>query len=272
MAILADQHMHSSFSFDSEAPLKDMVESAIRKGLNHINITEHNDFDFPVSEEFPEGCWDLNVDSYLYDLLRLREAYKDKITIGFGMEIGLREDSFRKNAVLTRNHDFDFIVGSVHLVRDIDTYDDRFYEGRSAKEAFNEYFDTVIANIKKFQNFDVLGHLDYLTRRVPGGESAYNPMDYADKIDEILDILLENEKGLELNTQTLGKGLEYPNPWPQVLKRYKEKGGEIITVGSDAHKPEDIAVGFDKAATILADCGFKYYTVFKDRTATYLRF
>lgn len=265
MAILADQHMHSSFSFDSDAPMRSMVESAIEKGLTVINITEHNDSMYPVSKEFPAGSWDLNVDSYLYDLLMLREEFEKKIHIGFGIELGLQECAFKENAIISGSQRFDFIIGSIHLVNGVDTYDPKYYEGRGTKEAFNEYFDALLRNIKKFRNFDVLGHLDYLTRKIPEGEDSYNPLDYWDKITEIFSVLIENGKGLELNTQALMRGLKNPNPGLTVLKKYKEMGGEFITIGSDAHKPEGIAGGFDVAEQLLKDAGFKYYTVFRNR-------
>lgn len=266
MPIIADQHIHSSFSFDSKTEMKDMIESAYKKGLKHIAFTEHNDFDYPVSKEYPKGSWELNVDSYLYDLLMARDEFYGKITIGFGIEVGMQTGCFSQNNILTNSQQFDFIIGSVHLVNGVDTYDKAFYEGRSAKEALNEYFDTVYANIQKFKNFDVLGHLDYLTRKLPNNEADYNPNEYMDKIDAILKYLVEHEKGLELNTQALVRGLKYPNPWPEVLKRYKELGGEIITVGSDAHTPDGIGGGFDKAAEFLQANGFNYYCMFVNRS------
>lgn len=271
MAILADQHLHTSYSFDSKADMTEMIEKAISLGLKQINFTDHNDFDFPVSADFPEGCWDLNVDSYLYTLLNARAKYEGKIEIGFGMELGLQESCFRKNAVLARSHEFDFIIGSIHLVNNTDTYDPALYVGKSARESFDEYFDTLIRNINRFENFDVLGHLDCLTLNIPGGEAVYNPNDYMDKIDEIFNFLIEREKGIEINTKAILKGLKNPNPCPLLVKRYKELGGEIITVGSDAHKPEDMAANFDVAESILKDCGFKYYSVFKDRLPNYVK-
>jgi len=272
MRILADQHMHSSFSFDSEAPMKEMVESAIKKGLTHICFTEHTDFDFPVSEEFPKGCWECNTDSYLYELLHLREQYKDKIQIAFGMEIGLQESCFRQNAILARSHEFDFLIGSIHLVDKVDTYDPLYYENRNTTQAVTDYLKTTINNIRKFQNFDVLGHMDYVVRTLPEGEGSYNPVDYLDYFDEIIDILLENEKGIEINTSALIKGYSNPNPHRDLVKRYKEKGGEIITVGSDSHFPENIGGKFEVAQEILTEAGFKYYSVFKDRIPTYVKF
>lgn len=271
MPILADQHMHTDFSYDSSAPMEEMIGAAVEKGLKHVAITEHNDFNYPVSEQFPKGCWDLNVDSYLYDLLTMREKFAGKATIGFGIEVGLQESILKENSSLTDSQNFDFVIGSVHLVNGVDTYDEKFYRGRTPSEAINEYFDSVLANINKFKNFDVLGHLDYLTRTLPGHEADYKPSDYKDKIDEILKVLVENNKGLELNTQTLGKGFKYPNPWPEVLKRFNELGGEIITIGSDAHKPEAIGAGFDVAEEILKDTGFRYYCVYHYRMPAFVR-
>ena len=86
--------------------------------------------------------------------------------------------------------------------------------------------------------------------------------DYADIIDEILKLLIEKEKGLEVNSAGLKYGLPFAHPHPDVLKRYRELGGEIITIGADAHKPEHIAYDFAKAEEILKSCGFKYYTEF----------
>lgn len=272
MAILADQHVHTSFSFDSQAPMRDMVESAISKGLTHINFTDHNDFEYPESEQFPAGCWELNVDSYLYELLKLRNEFEDKITIGFGLEIGMQECAFRKNAVLARSHEFDFIIGSIHLVNGVDTYDPVFFEGRPVSLAVNEYYEAMLRNLRQFTNYDVLGHMDYIARTIPGGEANYNSMDYKNFTDEVINILLENEKGIEINTSALyKKKLSQPNPCLDIVRAYKEKGGEIITIGSDAHEKEHIAGSFDKAEEILNACGFKYYSVFKDRIPTYVK-
>lgn len=266
MPILADQHMHSSFSADSKSPLKDMIEGALKKGLVHVNITEHNDFNFPSNPWYPDHAWDLNVDSYLYDLLCLREEYQEKINIGFGIEIGMQESCLKENYAISNSQPFDFIIGSIHIVNGVDTYDPKYYEGKTTKQAIDEYFENMLRNIKQFKNFDVLGHLDYVTRTLPEGEDAYNPMDYKNFIDEVLTFLIENGKGLEINTSAVWKkGNKNANPHLDILKMYKEKGGEIITVGSDAHEPTVIAGAFDFAEQLLKDAGFEYYSVFTHR-------
>lgn len=89
MAVKADFHMHSDFSGDSSAPMEEMVQRAVSLGLTHICITEHHDPDY-VYLPGEEGMFELNTDSYLYELLKLREKYKDQISVGFGVELGLR--------------------------------------------------------------------------------------------------------------------------------------------------------------------------------------
>ncbi len=269
MSIKADYHIHTSYSTDSDAVMEDVIKSAISKGLNAICITEHLDYNFPVSDDAPEGSYICNVDSYLYELLMLRPKYEGQIKINFGIELGLQESVFRENALAAKAHEFDFIIGSIHNVNGQDTYLPQFFEGKTPKMAIDEFFNTTLSNIRKFQNFDVLGHLDYVARTVPGGESVYNVSDYADIIDEILETLIENEKGIEINTAALSKGFSNPNPHRSIVKRYKELGGEIITIGSDAHKAENVASNFDVAEAILKDCGFKYYTTFENRVASF---
>ena len=119
MPVLADCHLHSSFSGDSEASMDSMVQQAISRGLKTICFTEHNDFHFPG--ENPHQ-FELNPDSYLYDLLRAREKYQDRIEILFGVEIGLQEEAAHLNMLLANGYDFDFIIGSMHIINGKDPY------------------------------------------------------------------------------------------------------------------------------------------------------
>ncbi|MBQ6695374.1 MAG: histidinol-phosphatase HisJ family protein [Lachnospiraceae bacterium] len=271
MPVTADFHMHSSFSGDSDTPMEEMIQKAIELGLTHMCFTEHNDYDFPVCEEIPEGTFELNVDAYLYDLLKYREKYRDQINILFGIELGLQPQITRQNSILAKNYDFDFIIGSSHICNQKDPYYPAFYEGRSEEEAYREYFESILTNIKKFTNFDVYGHLDYVVRYGPNKDKDYTFAKYQDILDPILKLLVENGKGLEINTGGVGKGLRELHPCTDILKRYKELGGEIITIGSDAHSPKDIAAHFQRATEVLKECGFQYYTIFEKRVAEFKR-
>ena len=150
-------------------------------------------------------------------------------------------------------------------------YYPEFFEGRSEDEAHQEYFESILECVKETPYFDVYGHLDYVVRYGPTKNQNYSYQKHADIIDRILRTIVESGKGIELNTSGFRSGLGQPNPCVDILKRYKELGGEIITVGSDAHKPEHVGADFDKACTILKDCGFQYYTIFEKRAPEFIR-
>ena len=133
------------------------------------------------------------------------------------------------------------------------------------------YTEEELANIRKFSNFDVYGHLDYVVRYGAAKDADYSYDKYKDILDKILTTLLEKEKGIELNTGGIKSGMKDFHPCMDVLKRYRELGGEIITVGSDAHEPSHIADSFDRAYDVLKECGFKYYTVFEKRLPEYIK-
>lgn len=271
MAILADCHLHSSFSGDSETPMEQMILRGIELGLTHMCFTEHNDFDYPLLPDQTENPFLLNTDSYLYDLIHYREKYKDKIKILFGVELGLQPHLMRENAVYAKSYDFDFIIGSSHVCNRMDPYYPSFYEGRSEEEAYREYFSSILENIKKFSNFDVYGHLDYVVRYGPNMDKEYSYGKYKDLFDKILELLIDKGKGIELNTGGIKKGLRDLHPCIDVLRRYRELGGEIITIGSDAHEPVHMADAFDRACDVLKECGFQYYTIFENRLPEFKR-
>lgn len=266
MPLTADCHLHSSFSGDSDTPMEDMVLRGISLGLTHMCFTEHNDFDYPVSDETPSGHFEVNTDSYLFDLIKYKEKYADRIRLLFGIELGLQPQLMRRNAVYAKSYDFDFIIGSSHVCNGKDPYYPPFYEGRSEEEAYREYFTSIIENIRKFSNFDVYGHLDYVVRYGPNVDRDYSYDKYSDLFDTILRLLIDKGKGIEINTGGIKKGLRDLHPCTPVIRRYRELGGEIITVGSDAHDPGHIADAYDRAAEVLKSCGFRYYTIFEKRT------
>ena len=119
--------------------------------------------------------------------------------------------------------------------------------------------------VRKIKDFDVLGHLDYVVRYGKYQEKEYSYQKFSDEIDELLQAVIETGRGIELNTAGIKYGLPFAHPHPDVLKRYRELGGEIITVGSDAHQPKHVGYEFGQAEEILTACGFKYYTEFKSR-------
>lgn len=271
MAITADLHLHSSHSGDSETPMEEMVLRGIELGLDTMCFTEHHDIDYPVSDAAPEGMFLVNTDSYLYDLARLREKYEGKIRLLFGIELGLQAHLMRPVSVYAKSFEFDFIIGSSHICNGKDPYLPEFFAGRSEEAAYREYFESILENVKKFSCYDVYGHLDYVVRYGPNADRNYSYETYRDVIDEILKLLIEKEKGIEVNTGGIRNGLRDSNPCTDILRRYRELGGELVTIGSDAHTTADIAFCFDRAAQALQACGFQYYAVFEKRHAEFRR-
>lgn len=266
--IQADMHMHTWFSTDSEACPRDMADEAVRKGLKTICFTDH--FDKDDLEWGEEGIFD--VDAYFVEMQKLQEEYAGKLNIRIGIELGLRKYLKDYYEELTKKYPFDFVIGSVHNVpykKDAegnilytDPAAEKLFTDRTDKEAYRLMMETTLENVRTSDCFQTLGHLDYVVRYGKSREKEYSYTDYADIIDEILKLLIEKEKGLEVNSAGLKYGLPFAHPHPDVLKHYRELGGEIITIGADAHKPEHIAYDFAKAEEILKSCGFKYYTEF----------
>ena len=269
--IPADFHMHTHHSGDSEAPMEMMIEKAIERKVPEICITEHMDFDYPVNEHDTAGIFEVNTDEYMAETVILKEKYKDRITVNFGIELGLQPHLVERNSEYAKSYPFDFIIGSNHLCNGKDPYYMSFYEERSEKEAFTEFFESTLENIKLFDDFDVLGHLDYIVRYAPNLNKSYKYKDYSDVLDEILKTLISKGKGLDINTKSIYSepSLGDPNPSRKSISRYKELGGEILTFGSDAHKPEHVALGFETAVHIVKSCHFKYYATFSQRKASF---
>ena len=261
-----DQHMHCNFSGDSDALPEDMIKAGIAHGLSGICFTDHLDYDYP---EEP-NIFLLDFDNYFKVLSDLREKYADKISVNIGIELGLQPQAAGQNLAVTEKYPFDFIIGSSHVVNHMDPYYPEFFAGRDEDAAYMEYFESVLENINSGVDFDVYGHIDYVVRYGPNKNAFFTYEKFKDIIDEILTQLISKGKGIEVNTGGFKYGLGHPNPTEDIIKRYRELGGEIITMGADAHVPEYVAYEFDKTAQIIKKCGFKYYTVFKNRKAEFI--
>jgi histidinol-phosphatase (PHP family) len=265
--ILWDTHMHSQFSGDSNAPQEDMVVSAIGKNLSGMCFTDHLDIDHPDDPEL----FLLDLPNYSSSVDALRTKYHDTFPILMGIELGLQPHLAAIHDEIISQYPFDFVIGSSHVVHGVDPYHPPYYEGRSDRESFDEYFTSILENISAFNNFDVYGHLDYVVRYAPDRDANYSYRNHCDIIDEILKHLIEHGHGIEINTAGFRCGLDHPNPTEDIIRRYRELGGEIITVGADAHEPAHVGYAFDKVCGILKASGFKYFTVFEKRKPRFIQ-
>ena len=268
MRILADCHLHTDHSGDSTAKMEEQILAGLERGLEYMCFTDHYDPGFPYDAlpDMEAGTFDLDHASYRKEYLEMKERYSGRIQLYYGVELGLqaRLGSFLSDYV--KSHpEFDFIIGSNHLCGGIDPYYPVFLENRTEEEAMDLYLAETLDNLKSFSDIDSCGHLDYVSRYLPNRYGFYTYSAFADRIDPVLDLLISRGIALEVNTAPLIKGMRYFNPLPEILSRYREMGGELITIGSDAHVPEKIAGRFDESSRILRDLGFKYYAVYENR-------
>ncbi|MCI8270287.1 MAG: histidinol-phosphatase HisJ family protein [Lachnospiraceae bacterium] len=259
--MLPDTHIHTSFSGDCTTPARIQIERCLSLGMQELCITDHHDYATGMAEEI----FLLDFPSYLSQLHSLQEEYSGRIRIGIGLELGLQiriQDYLER---LARSLDVDYIIGSCHFIDQMDPYYPSFFQGRTERAAYERFFEVSLKRIQTLSCFDSFGHLDYVVRYGPATNQNYSFSAYQDYIDPILKTLIEKEIALECNTAGFKYGLGHPNPTEDILRRYHQLGGERITLGSDAHTPEYIGHAFDRAKSILIDCGFRYLTVYRQR-------
>ncbi len=252
-----DFHVHSSVSFDSaEAPLE-LLKAAEKNGLREICFTDHYDYN---SEK--NGHHDLfSIEDYAaaYDSL-----HSETLKILKGIEFGLTTwNQDEANAFLQKGN-FDFVLGSVHYVGGIDPYFKAYWEGLSFEAAVQKYMVKTLECVKAHENFDVLGHLTYVCK------SSHNPTgsgvsysEIPDITDEILKTLISKGKGIEVNTSGMDKIGDFL-PSLEYVKRFRALGGEIITVGSDAHDRKRVGQYVNEALSMIGEV-FPYVCTFENR-------
>ncbi len=252
-----DYHMHTRVSFDGHDTGLEMARAAKANGLKEICFTDHLDYD-PLGKM---GVLAFDTDAYNaeYDSLEV-----PGLKIRRGMEFGMTRDNveqFRKD--LKRRH-FDFVLGSIHFVDDLDVYFEEFWDGKTIFEAERRYLEATLDCVRIHDDFDVLAHLTYIAktkchpapRPVPYGE-------HREIIDEVLKILAAKGKGLEMNTSGVDRCGGFL-PTADVFVRFRELGGEIVTVGSDAHRCDRVGQYSAEACGILKEI-FGYVCTFADR-------
>lgn len=267
--IVADMHSHTDFSGDCQIPYSEMIEQAIKSSLKYYAITDHHDIDFSVLDP------DFTIDptTYFPALVNIEKKYNDRIRIIKGIEYGLQPHLVDTLSELVQSYDYDYILGSNHLAYGEDPYDKTFFEGLTKTEGYQKFFEATLENIQLTKDIDALAHLDYAIRYWRGeGIRQYTYSEHAEVLDAILKTLIRQDIALEVNTAGYIQKLEQPNPSYDVLSRYHELGGELLTIGSDAHLPQNIKSHFDIVEERLKQIGFKSYTVYLERKPTQISF
>jgi histidinol-phosphatase (PHP family) len=253
---MIDCHVHTRFSTDSEMYIVDAIRRA--KELNiGIIITEHMDYKYPVPGEFV-----FNPYEYLKEYSKYRN---DRILLG--VEMGLRPDSIEENRRLANENKFDYIIGSVHVVDNVDLYQGEFYQDREKKEAYEHYLKFMLECVKNYDFFDALGHIDYITRYARFSDKEIYYKEFQNLIDEVLKELAIKEKAIEINTRRLNDFKAVEN-LKVIYNRFYELGGKFVTLGSDSHSTDSIGANFAIGKEIADMCKLKT-VYFKERKLHY---
>ncbi len=252
-----DFHMHSRVSFDGHDTGLDLAKAALAAGLKEICFTDHLDYD-PLGL-MGELAFDTEAYNAEYDGLEL-----PGLTIRRGMEFGMTPDNreqFRKDL---QRRPFDFVLGSIHFVDNLDVYFAPFWEGKTVFQTERRYLEATLECVECHEDFDVLAHLTYISKCPV--HPAPRPLPYSEHrevIDEILRTLARKGKGLEMNTSGVDRCGGFL-PTADIFRRFHALGGEIVTVGSDAHRCNRVGQYSVEACAALKEI-FGYVCTFRER-------
>ncbi len=265
-----DYHVHTAYSDDSDYPMEQVVLDAIEIGLAEICFTDHIDYGVKRDWDDPRGMLYreggpgepkqmplANIDHprYAVEIAMLKEKYTNRITIKMGAEFGVQQHTITQYQRLFGSYPYDFIILSVHQIGDQEFWT-QDYQRRKSQEQYNfGYYEEILALIEKYQDYSVLGHLDLITRYDLAGVFPF------DKLRPILTAILKNViqegKGIEVNTSGYRYRLQELTPSRKILELYRNLGGRILTVGSDSHKKAHLGSHIPDTMKLLKDMGFK---------------
>lgn len=249
-----DYHIHSDFSADCETTMEKTIEEAKKQGLQEICFTDHIDYEYPD----PTIQFEFDLSAYDKKIKAMQALYQSSIRIKKGVEIGVQPHLLDKYKQLLKQEQFDFVICSMHTAEKKDLHSGNFFKNKTIDEAYQIYYEELLYCVQKFKDFQILGHLDLVKRYTK--QTSKN--DFHDLLRQIFAVIIPDGKGIELNTSGFRYGLESGLPSIDILKLYKECGGEIITLGSDSHVETTLGFGFEAAIDLLKSIGFSYVTTF----------
>ena len=238
----ADYHVHTELSDDSDYAMEKVIQDSIAMGLDEMPLANVH---YPSYYETFKEMWAL---------------YHDKIELKLGLEFGMQAHTIEKYEKLFARLPFDFIILSVHEVEDKEFWTQDFQRGRTQKEYNERYYEELLYLVENYHNYSVLGHMDLITRYDKAGTYSFKKLKPI--LTKILKTVIADGKGIEVNTSSYRYGLSDLTPSRNILKLYWELGGQMITIGSDSHKPEHLGTFINETKQELKALGFKKFCTF----------
>lgn len=273
--MFADYHIHTEFSDDSDYPMEEAVKDAVRMGLEEICFTDHVDYGIKRDSDDPRGilCRNggpggpgqtelKNVDypEYYAQIKKLQDQYRGQITLKMGLEFGMEISTVPEYEALYQKYPFDFIILSVHQINGKEFWTQEFQKGYTQKQYNDRYYEEILALVRRYHDYSVLGHLDLISRYDLAGHYPFEKI--RPVITEILKTVIADGKGIEVNTSSHRYRLRDLTPSRDILKLYKKLGGEILTIGSDCHRKEHLGAYIKEVKQELRDMGYTRFCTF----------
>lgn len=267
--MLCDYHVHTIYSDDSVYEMEEVVKDGIKRGIKELCFTDHVDYgtkrdvDDPLGPVYLNGQPITNVDypKYYKEYLYVKEKYKDQITLKLGLESGIQVHTIPQYEALFKAYPFDFIILSIHQVDDLEFWTGDYQKGRTEEEYYTRYYQELYDVVKNYKNYSVLGHMDLMKRYDDhDGYDSFNK--HKDIITKILQIVIKDGKGIEINTSSVCYKLDDLMPSKDILKLYLELGGTIITIGSDSHQEDHLGAYIEDTKKQLKALGFTQYCTY----------
>ena len=255
-----DYHLHSRHSFDGQESVEAICRAALARGRQEIAITDHLDI---FSDRPFEAT--LDVAACFAEIRQAQETFAGQLIIRTGVELGQPQANPADAARFFAEFSPDFVIGSIHnMENDVDLYD-YDWSGLDEFKVYDHYLDWLMELARDY-DFDVMGHLTYPLRYVYEARSVRFPLErYTDRFAELFRLLVQRGKGIECNTSGYAQKIGESLPPLELLRLYHDCGGEIITLGSDAHQAEQVARTVPLGEELLRRAGFRYITTFASR-------
>lgn len=266
--MFADYHVHTEFSDDSVYPMEQVIQDAIAMQMDEICFTDHVDYGIkddwncghPIRYRGNIPFANVNYPVYISKIKELQHRYDRQITIKLGLEFGIQTHTIPKYEALFQKYPFDFILLSIHQVENKEFCTQDFQKGKSQKEYHERYYQEMLQIVRAYKNYSVLAHMDLVARYDENGIYPFAKIE--PMVSEILKIVIEKGKGIELNTSHHRYGLKDTTPSVDILKLYQKLGGQIITIGSDSHSPAHLGTYIEEAKHLLKSLGFRFFCTY----------
>lgn len=266
--MFADYHVHTDFSDDSIYPMEKVIQDAISMHMDEICFTEHADYGIKFDQEpgkkiiyrQNEPLTNCDYPNYMKTIEEMKQRYGAQITIKTGMEFGMQMHTIPQYEALFQKYSFDFIILSIHEIGDLEFWNQGYQKDKTQQEYNEGYYEAMYKLVSNYKNYSVLGHMDLINRYDLAGIYPFEKI--KPFIEKILKVVIQDKKGIEINTSSKRYGLKDTTPSLEILKLYHQLGGEIITIGSDSHKPEHLGSQIEESKILLKELGFQAFCTF----------